>query len=104
MSITTGPQQNGGIFSRLDAYRFYIMSAIGLLLLGYLYVQRTSQQAPLDEVIPPSPSTFTPSSSAYTEYKLSVGRGREEGRKGGREDGRKDGRMFTFNGWQDLYV
>lgn len=51
MSITTAPQHSGGIFSRLDAYRFYIMSAIGLLLLGYLYVQRTSQPAAIEEVI-----------------------------------------------------
>lgn len=51
MTTTTAPQQSSGIFARVDAYRFYIMSAIGLLLLGYLYVQRTSQPAAIEEVI-----------------------------------------------------
>eukprot|EP00884_Botryococcus_braunii_P013805 jgi/Botrbrau1/22425/Bobra.0091s0027.1 len=44
MTITTGPQSTS-ILSRLDAYRFYIMAAIGLLLMGYVYIQRMPTQS-----------------------------------------------------------
>jgi hypothetical protein len=49
MSITTAPQ-SGGFLSRIDAYRFYIMAAIGLLLIGFIYIQKNSTSPVDDEV------------------------------------------------------
>jgi hypothetical protein len=46
MTVSSGPQ-SGGLLSKLDSYRFYIMGGIGVMLLGYLFLQQQQPETPL---------------------------------------------------------